>query len=504
MLIKAGELYTPGSPPRSPRRPAILLIPGQKPQITPDNPQALLQRAKDYGPHQIIDRPDILILPPLINAHAHLDLYAIGPRPYPGSFAAWLAMVIQARRSPTYDPVASVQKGLADSQAAGIAAIGDIAGTPAAAQARLQHGYPGVSYLETLGFPHHRAIIAAKNTRQKIRQLNRTPNPDRVPCSRPREHVSSAPAPIPPLPPTSDPGLRTLDSGLSPHSSTQDTGHRTQDLFSPTLDPGLRTLDSGLSPHSSTQDPGHRTQDFPSIGIEPHAPYSTHALQYRRLNQPRGILRTTHLAETPEELQFLRSGSGPFRDLLQKLNRWDPAFIPPPGVTPIAWFASLVPGPWHDWTLVHCNYVTDEDIQIMAKHQATVVYCPIASEYFGHKNHRYRDMLQAGIRVILGTDSAVCQPASEANPADLWPALQRLHQRDAFDPDTLIRMATSDAAHALRLPFFSPYAWEHGATLVRFDPSPSNPLPPLLSALQIPQNATGMEPFNNLAHAVSI
>jgi aminodeoxyfutalosine deaminase len=412
-LIKVGELYTPEAYLVSIRPhtdPAILLIPGQKPQFTHTDPQILLQRAKDYGPYEIIERPDILALPPLINAHAHLDLYAIGPKPYPGSFTAWLGMVIQARRAADYDPISSVNKGLRDSRAAGIGAIGDIAGNAAAAQARLQDGMPGVSYLETLAFPPLPAQIAAQNTRQTIRRLNRL------------------------LPPASQAAL----------------------------------------------------------GIEPHAPYSTHALQYRRINQPRGILRCTHLAETQEEIQFLRSATGPFRDLLLKLNRWDPAFKPP-GITPVAWFASLVPGPWHDWALVHCNYVTDDDIQIMARHQATVIYCPIASEYFGHKNHRYRDMLKAGIRVILGTDSAVCQPPTQANPADLWPAIQRLHQRDGMDPVKLLEMATFDAAQALRLPFNRAHAWEQGATLVRFDPQ--SPLPPLLSALQIPQNAFSLPAY---------
>ena len=45
---------------------------------------------------------------------------------------------------------------------------------------------------------------------------------------------------------------------------------------------------------------------------------------------------------------------------------------------------------------------------MLAASNITVAYCPRASHYFGHTNHRWKEMLDAGINVALGTDSLLC------------------------------------------------------------------------------------------------
>jgi cytosine/adenosine deaminase-related metal-dependent hydrolase len=331
----------------------------------------VLRIAKSRGVHEAVERPDLLALPGLVNAHVHFDLHVIGPRPYPGNFIHWLSMVIQARADAGYDPAMSVTRAIASARDAGHCAAGDIAGSVAAAQARIDAadmGLAGVSYLETLGFQRLRGKLASANTRRKIGRLR-----------------------------------------------------------------------------------GKTSRAFPvSVGIEPHAAYSTNAAQFRRINQPRRVLRCTHLAETREEAEFVREAAGPFRELLKKLGRWDDGFEAS-GLSPVGWLDRLVPGSWSDWLLVHCNYVSDDDINLMARKGASVAYCPVASAYFGHVGHSYRQMIAAGVNVALGTDSAICQSPDDPDQTGLWAGVRLLYRRDGTNPQTLIAMAGINGARALGL-----------------------------------------------------
>src|SRR5208283_4773228 len=55
-------------------------------------------------------------------------------------------------------------------------------------------------------------------------------------------------------------------------------------------------------------------------GLSPHAPYTVHPDLLARtvqLSIERKASLAMHLAESPEEIDFLRSGRGPFRELLE-------------------------------------------------------------------------------------------------------------------------------------------------------------------------------------------
>ncbi len=220
------------------------------------------------------------------------------------------------------------------------------------------------------------------------------------------------------------------------------------------------------------------------LGLSPHAPYSTGLDVYKaanRLSHARIYRLTTHLAETPEELQFVQDAAGPFAELLKELGKWDDD-IQPAGQHPVHWLEPVLKHA--RWVVTHCNYLDDEHIDILQRTGTSVVYCPIASEYFGHKDHRYRDMIDAGVNVCLGTDSILCQPPDEPQPLGILPQMRRLFQRDQTDPNLLLKMATTHGMLALE---FS----ENDATLqkrapaqfiaVKFDKD--DPLDPLVQVL---------------------
>lgn len=97
--------------------------------------------------------PGHVLMPALVNAHAHLDLTDIGPRPYGGDFPEWIGMVIRERRARAGGERAAVLEGARLARAGGTAFIGDIAGGRglAALAALRESGLPGVCYVEVLG-----------------------------------------------------------------------------------------------------------------------------------------------------------------------------------------------------------------------------------------------------------------------------------------------------------------------------------------------------------------
>jgi cytosine/adenosine deaminase-related metal-dependent hydrolase len=82
-----------------------------------------------------------------------------------------------------------------------------------------------------------------------------------------------------------------------------------------------------------------------TLGV--HAPYSSSPALFRAvrawLDERPSRVTTLHLAESPEELRFLRDGSGPWRELLDAFRAWSPAWTPP-GCGPVG--KSHASGSW--------------------------------------------------------------------------------------------------------------------------------------------------------------
>ena len=181
------------------------------------------------------------------------------------------------------------------------------------------------------------------------------------------------------------------------------------------------------------------------IQYQPHAPYSAGIPLFEDAGLVGLELASTHLAETHEELEFVRDATGPFAELLKGMGKWHDS-IKPTGLTPIEYLKPVFELAYM-WVLAHCNYVTDSDIEYLAnKGFLSVAYCPRASDYFGHRNHRYRDMIEAGVNVSLGTDSIICHQS-----LSILDEMRHLYHRDRTDPHLLLKMATTNGANALTM-----------------------------------------------------
>jgi aminodeoxyfutalosine deaminase len=110
----------------------------------------------EAAPAPLIDLSDSVLVPGFVNAHCHLDLTDIGPRPRPetGGFSAWLEVIRRSRPQDSAAIEAAVRRGINLSLAGGVVAVGDIAGAvrtgPSLTAWRTLRDSPigGVSFLE--------------------------------------------------------------------------------------------------------------------------------------------------------------------------------------------------------------------------------------------------------------------------------------------------------------------------------------------------------------------
>jgi cytosine/adenosine deaminase-related metal-dependent hydrolase len=184
------------------------------------------------------------------------------------------------------------------------------------------------------------------------------------------------------------------------------------------------------------------------VGVSPHAPYSVEPAGYaatlawaRQHDRP----LATHLAESPDEAEFLRDHAGPLRELWNWLGDFDEN-VPQFAGSPVAYADSLdllrgdVP------TLVaHGNFLNDADLARLASGNVTVAYCPRTHAYFGHPSHPMEQLLDAGVPVCLATDSRASSPDLDL----LAEARHVLRDRPHLDATTLWPMLTTVPAAGL-------------------------------------------------------
>ena len=233
------------------------------------------------------------------------------------------------------------------------------------------------------------------------------------------------------------------------------------------------------------------------LGLQPHAPYSAGLDVYReaaRHGAERGVPVCTHLAETRGEIEFTQYGRGPEADFVRRIGKWD-ASIVPSGLHPIDHLADILAGPAR-WLVAHANYAEDEHLDLLARTRTSVVYCPRASAYFGHRGHRYREMLAQGVNVALGTDSILCLDTPRR--LSVLDEMSLLFRRDGTDPYALLRMATVNGAKALgfdpRLVTLARKSEIAGLIALPFDPTdPTDPLEHVLGqAYPVPIETVGL------------
>jgi aminodeoxyfutalosine deaminase len=143
-----------------------------------------------------------------------------------------------------------------------------------------------------------------------------------------------------------------------------------------------------------------------------HAPYSVAPLVLRALRA--AIDRdpfapcSVHLSESQDEIEFIRSGTGAWRTLLEQVGAWDPAWVPP-GVSPVQFLDDS--GFLDSRVLaVHGVQMTEKDLGLIAARGATLVTCPRSNGHTGAGAPPITEFYTSGNRVAIGTDSLASAP----------------------------------------------------------------------------------------------
>jgi len=142
----------------------------------------------------------------------------------------------------------------------------------------------------------------------------------------------------------------------------------------------------------------YKNHSLIKIAVAPHSIYTVAAENLIRAKELADQYKTIyhiHCAETKKE----------FDDCLAQ-NK----------LTPVAYLDKL--GVLDERTLLaHCVWLTDEDIEILARRRVNVSHCPLSNLKLGSGVAPIAKMINKGIVVSLGTDGA-----ASSNRLDIWEA----------------------------------------------------------------------------------
>ncbi|MBN1853816.1 MAG: amidohydrolase family protein [Pirellulales bacterium] len=387
----------------------------------------------DVGNHPppgipVRDVGDAILLPGFINAHTHLEFSDLDcPLGHQGmELAAWIRLVLDKRTCASRRLSTAISSGLDESIRSGVTTLAEIATR------------------ECMDPCHSGMANGPHGTSTPVALSGESWN---FGCDQAPEIASEAPMRSHPYPdrPEHHPAIhRFLEiigfsraRAESAYGALRSRIARWEKSGSERSGPGISDSEGSSSFHA----PRNR------IGISPHAPYtvSVHLLEQivdlaRRENLPIAM----HLAESFEELQFLDSVDGPFRDLLLERSMWDPGSVLPRS-RPLDYLIRLAKAPRA--IIIHGNYLSDDELEFLAarRDHMAIIYCPRTHAYFAHPPYPLARSLERGVRVALGTDSRASNP--DLSLLSEMRAAYQNHPKIA--PESILRMGTLSGAEAL-------------------------------------------------------
>jgi cytosine/adenosine deaminase-related metal-dependent hydrolase len=177
-------------------------------------------------------------------------------------------------------------------------------------------------------------------------------------------------------------------------------------------------------------------------GLSPHAPYTSGPALMRSVYAEaarRCVPFAVHVAESAAEFELMHEGTGPLAGVASRQAHGFTA----PHVSTVAYLDSL--GALEGATAVHCCRLEPGDIETLAARGANVVTCPRSNRYLDNPPALVAPLLEAGIRVGIGTDSSASN-----HDLDLMAEVRALHAAEpTLAAETLLRIATAHGAVAI-------------------------------------------------------
>jgi cytosine/adenosine deaminase-related metal-dependent hydrolase len=188
-----------------------------------------------------------------------------------------------------------------------------------------------------------------------------------------------------------------------------------------------------------------------SIGLSPHAPYSTVVELVRMASDAAKRGRwpvCTHVAESKAEFTMFTEAAGDMFDWLRRSGReMSDCGLGSP-VRHLERCGLLR----RNLLATHVNYLARGDASLLAKRGVTVVHCPRSHSFFRHDPFPLKRLSAAGVNICLGTDSlaTVIKPRKQSIELDMFAEMQVLAEKNPSIPARkILRMATMDGSRAL-------------------------------------------------------
>jgi len=188
-----------------------------------------------------------------------------------------------------------------------------------------------------------------------------------------------------------------------------------------------------------------------SVGLSPHAPYSTVVELLRRSSEvakQRRWLLCTHVAESATEFEMFTEAAGDMFDWLRRSGR---EMSDCGRGSPVRHLERC--GLLHQNLLAtHVNYLAHGDAKLLGRRRVNVAHCPRSHAFFRHDPFPLRRLTRAGVNICLGTDSlaSVIKPPRQSIELDMFEEMRLLAERHpSLSGSRILRMATVDGARAL-------------------------------------------------------
>ena len=185
-------------------------------------------------------------------------------------------------------------------------------------------------------------------------------------------------------------------------------------------------------------------QELPTrFMVSPHAVYSvSEKLLELLLEKYSQRLMCMHVSESEEEIKFIRGMANRFEDDIYPLVGRKRSV----GVyeSPIVYLA-LKGALKKNFLLVHCCYISERDVKIIAEYGATVCVCPRSNLRLSGKTAPVKRLLTEGVNVVLGTDSLGSCPN-----LNLWEDVELIMEIEKLTPSVALSLVTSNPVKYLK------------------------------------------------------
>jgi aminodeoxyfutalosine deaminase len=142
--------------------------------------------------------------------------------------------------------------------------------------------------------------------------------------------------------------------------------------------------------------------------VSVHSPYTVDPESSRlaaRRTRELGWRLAIHLSESPEEVEFVREGTGGLADIFGS-NEWGGV-----GVSPVRYARNIELLAPQTIAAHLATGVSEEDLKILAQSGVAAAHCPRSNDFLGCGVSPVPAMVESGIRVGMGTDGLWSSPS---------------------------------------------------------------------------------------------